>query len=71
MCDIDILVEKKYAEDIWKKLLKFGYEEHRSIAKSKFHEIKNIETFNHLPGLHSKEYMVEIHWNIFYFASDI
>ena len=64
MGDIDILVEKEHAEDVWYSLLQNGFtsKEGQQIQyRSEMHE----NLCSHLPQLHSDTFVAEVHWNIF------
>lgn len=64
MGDVDILVEKVHAEEVWYSLVKSGFtsEEGREIQyRSEMHE----NLCSHLPKLKTDAFTVEVHWNIF------
>lgn len=64
MGDMDILIEKKYALNVWNTLLTEEYKPVSAIAKSDRHGIHNPMS-SHLPSLIGKDIAIEVHWNLF------
>ena len=67
MCDIDVLVEKERAADIWNLLKSKGFVQggpnRQSMAKSNVHD--KVIQFHHLDLLFSENCAIEIHSNLF------
>jgi hypothetical protein len=66
MCDIDILVEKEYAIEIYNTLSDKDYQRPQTNSKSTLHaKIETEDLPNHMPALCVNNCSVEIHWNLF------
>ena len=65
MYDINILIEKKYAEKNWNKLQNSGFNGNLQISKSAIHNNPFFCKLNHWPALYSKSTMIEVHWNLY------
>ena len=64
MGDVDILVEREFAEEVWYSLLKHGFraEEGETIEyRSELHK----DVCSHLPKLMTDTFTAEVHWNLF------
>lgn len=64
MGDVDILVEREFAEEVWYSLLKHGFrseEGERIEYRSEMHK----DVCSHLPKLMTDAFTAEVHWNLF------
>ena len=64
MGDVDILVEKEIAEEVWYSLLNKGFKSDEGVSiiyRSEQHK----DVCSHLPKLTTDAFTVEVHWNLF------
>ena len=64
MGDVDILVEREFAEEVWKGLLESGFAA-ESGDEIEYRSDVHKDVCSHLPQLKTDAFTVEVHWNLF------